>query len=296
MDIIGSDIQVEDGEYTRLHNLILEVLAQARFTASEFRVIIFLLRKTYGFGKKEDDLSLSQWEEGTNTDRTQVSRTLADLVEKNVIYRSHSPKPYCHRYGFNKYVENWDASIFERVESRKTRNLDQEVKENIDPVVKENTNLDQGVKEILTKRSNNKRKDTKEKTLVVPTHRKSKANPEEPTDGASREWFGALCWLVHGHKDYGLLTTEERTAIGRTAKAIRSSPNQYTLDDLRTWYRDIWSKEWPGKQRDKATIQPPTLKQIKTGIGRVRPVEDATFVETDSTPSVLDFAVKDIIA
>lgn len=290
MDIIGSEIQVEDGDFTRLHNLILDVLAQARFNATEFRIIILLLRKTYGFGKKEDDVSLSQWEDGTNTDRTQVSRSLTDLVEKNVIYRMDSPKPFCHRYGFNKYIENWDASLFDRADSHKSENLDSGVKKNIDPQVKEFENLDSGVKKILTHGSSNKRNNTKEINTSPPSHRKRKSEPT--IDSVSQEWFGALCWLVYGHKDFAMLSAEERIAIGKTVKSIRGSPANYSIDDLRAWYRDIWAREWPGKQKDKEAIQPPTLKQIKTGIGRIRKIVDSTFVDT--VPETLDFSVGEL--
>lgn len=285
MHVNGSDIQVEDGHFARLHNLILDVLSEARFTASEFRVILYLLRKTYGYQKKEDDLSLSQWEDGTNTDRTQVSRTLADLIEKNVIYRTNSPKKFCHRYGFNKYVETWDAAIFGRTEARNTKNIDQEVKINLDPKVKKVENLDPQVNEILTPRSNNKRKSTKERNNRSPSHRK------EPDDPESQEWFAALCWLVHGHRDYKLLDKEHRSAIGQTSKQIRASPNKYTLDDLRKWYRDIWAREWPGKQKDKDVVQPPTLKQIKMGIGRTRTSPEDSIVEPATDTAVLAFSV-----
>jgi len=289
VDINGCDIQVEHGKFAQVHNLILDTLAVARFTASEFRVILFLLRKTYGFGKKEDDLSLKQWATGTDTDKTQVSRTLADLVEKNVIYRSESPRPFCHRYGFNKYIENWSPSIFGRIEARKTRNLDPVVNKNVDPVVNESENLDPVVKEILTTGSNNKRKITKEINTTSRAHRKPTPKPQ--VDSVSQEWFGALCWLVNGHKDYGLLSNEEKIAIGKTAKAIRESKASYTLDDLRAWYRDIWAKEWPGKQRDSTAIQPPTLKQIKTGIGRVKPDLQNEFSAVTTSPSVIDISV-----
>lgn len=291
MHVNGSDIQVEDGKFVRLHNLILDVLSEARFTASEFRVILFLLRKTYGYGKKEDDLSLSQWEEGTNTDRTQVSRTLADLIDKKVIYRINSPRKFCHRYGFNKYVETWDAAIFGRTEVRVTKNLDPEVKINNDQEVNKPENLDPQVKEILTPKSSNKRKSTKENNTTFPPRQKSES---EPTDPVTQEWFSALCWLVHGHRDYKLLGKEDRLSIGRTSKQIRASPNCYTLDDLRAWYRDIWAREWPGKQKDTDTIQRPGLKQIKMGIGRMRATPGDSIAELATESETLDFSVGEL--
>ena len=95
------------------------------------------------------------------------------------------------------------------------------------------------------------------------------SSDEKPTS-ENQEWFGAMCWLVYGHKDYDLLSKTDKVSVGKTVKEIRASPNGYTIDDLRHWYRDKWSNEWPGKQPGKADIQRPSLKQIKTGIGQVK--------------------------
>ncbi len=100
--------------------------------------------------------------------------------------------------------------------------------------------------------------------------RKQKPEDSEPTSPDQKEWFGAICWLAYAHKDYDLLSKEEKLAIGKTVKEIRESPKMYTIDDLRAWYRDIWSNEWPGKQQGKSEVQRPSFKQIKSGIGRTK--------------------------
>lgn len=109
----GSDIQIENGEYSRIHNDILSALAVARFTGSEYRCLLFLLRKTYGWRKKEDDISLSQWADGTGTDKRQnVLRTLQGLVTKGVIYANGNGQNRTQTWGFNKYIEQWSADLF----------------------------------------------------------------------------------------------------------------------------------------------------------------------------------------
>lgn len=117
----GADLQVDDGNYTRIHYSILEVLAVARLSTGEYRAILFLLRKTYGFNKKDDEISLSQWAEGTNTSKGNISNVLDTLVTKNVVYRKPGSKKAHYIYGFNKYVETWDKSIFEKVQSQSKR-------------------------------------------------------------------------------------------------------------------------------------------------------------------------------
>lgn len=46
-----SDIQIENGNYTRIHNDILDILAKTRLSSLEFALVIFIFRKTYGYQK-----------------------------------------------------------------------------------------------------------------------------------------------------------------------------------------------------------------------------------------------------
>lgn len=109
-------IQIDDGEFTRLHNTILEKLALARLTASEYRCLMFLFRMTYGWQKKDDAISLSQWATGTGIDpekkRHNVLRTLQGLVSKGVIYTKPNGNNRPATWGFNKNFDSWDASLF----------------------------------------------------------------------------------------------------------------------------------------------------------------------------------------
>jgi len=98
--------------------------------------------------------------------------------------------------------------------------------------------------------------------------KQKKETAEQKEDPEQSKWFSALCWLVYGHQDYKLLSKTDCIAVGKTAKQLREL--NYTIDELREWYRDKWSIEWPGKQQGKAEIQKPSLKQIKTGIGQVK--------------------------
>lgn len=111
----GKEIQVEDGGFTRIHNAILEKLALTDLNGSEFRCLMFLFRKTYGYGKKEDKISLGQWSEGTGSKRQNIWRTLNSLVARKIIYFiDHGPKR-AQTWGFNKYMETWsnEQSVIE---------------------------------------------------------------------------------------------------------------------------------------------------------------------------------------
>lgn len=107
---MSSGIQVENGNFARIHNDISERLAYTDLNGSEFRCLWFLLRKTYGFQKKEDDISYSQFSEGTGLDRRNVMRSLEKMVQRGIIYRKENGNNRPQTWGFNKYFEQWDRT------------------------------------------------------------------------------------------------------------------------------------------------------------------------------------------
>jgi hypothetical protein len=107
-------------------------------------------------------------------------------------------------------------------------------------------------------------------TFDVGKKKKKKSNAGREKDPERDEWFNVVCWMVFAHQDRKLLNKEDFININNTINTIRDSTEQYTIDELKRWYKEIWSTEWPGKQRDSSKVQHPAFKDIKTGIGRVR--------------------------
>ena len=103
----GRDIQLENGGYTRIHNAILEALARMPLRGQQLRCVLFLLRKTYGYGRKEDKISLNQWAEGTGMKRQNVWRELHSLIQANVIHMESNGVKRPATWRFNKYIEQW---------------------------------------------------------------------------------------------------------------------------------------------------------------------------------------------
>lgn len=92
--------QKENG-YTSIANEILEHLAHPGINGSEYRIINVVLRKTYGFQKKKDMISLSQYQNATKMSRKQVVETIKDLVGKRILVKENNV------YKFNKNWEEW---------------------------------------------------------------------------------------------------------------------------------------------------------------------------------------------
>lgn len=69
--------------YTKIPNEIIAAMPQLK--DSEFRVLIFILRKTVGWGKTEDTISISQLVEGTGLSRRSVIYAVQNLHRCNKI-------------------------------------------------------------------------------------------------------------------------------------------------------------------------------------------------------------------
>lgn len=76
--------QIEDG-YTRLANEILEHIMKASLNGTQFRIVMAVWRYTYGFQRKEHDLSLTFLAKAIEASRGQVDRELTALIDRNII-------------------------------------------------------------------------------------------------------------------------------------------------------------------------------------------------------------------
>lgn len=97
--------QKENG-FTPIANEILEKIVNIHLLGSEFQVLFFIIRKTYGYHKKEDRISLTQFEKGTGLSRPTVVKTLKNLMSRNMIVKIYLPDEN-KGYSFVKDHEKW---------------------------------------------------------------------------------------------------------------------------------------------------------------------------------------------
>lgn len=98
--------QTEDG-YTRIANELLVAFSQFDASGSAWRVFMVILRKTYGFHKKEDRISLTQFGEMSKLSRMSVCRGINELLEKNAI--TVKRVGYINTYSIQKNYELWGS-------------------------------------------------------------------------------------------------------------------------------------------------------------------------------------------
>ena len=96
--------QCEDG-YTKVANELLDALCLIRIPGESMQIFLTILRKTYGYGKKEDRIALSQFVEATGVSKTHVLRAIDKLVDMNIVTKNG--KGYIVSYGINKIYQEW---------------------------------------------------------------------------------------------------------------------------------------------------------------------------------------------
>jgi phage replication O-like protein O len=96
--------QKENG-HIDIANEIAEVLAKTNFRPYESRTLWALWRKTWGWHKKEDEISLTQFQKLTGLERRHQRKALKTLTEKNIIIRRKDG--YIVTYGFQKDYALW---------------------------------------------------------------------------------------------------------------------------------------------------------------------------------------------
>lgn len=100
-----SNPQCEDG-YTPIANELLEALSRIRIPGESIQVFWVILRKTYGYRKKEDWIALSQFRE-TGIIKTHISRAITKLVDMKIVTKKGNGIKLTYR--INKKYQEWEA-------------------------------------------------------------------------------------------------------------------------------------------------------------------------------------------
>lgn len=108
--------QKENGN-TQIANEILEAMVACHLTGCEFSLIVFVMRRTYGFQKKTDWISYTQFEKALGLCRSTVYRTITSLVARRLLVASRQLGRTI--YGLNKDYSQWVVASRQLVAYRK---------------------------------------------------------------------------------------------------------------------------------------------------------------------------------
>jgi phage replication O-like protein O len=113
--------QTEKG-YTRIANEILEVLARTPLKGSEHALVMAVLRKTYGFQKKEDKISISQLQDMMGLSRRAVIYNLQNLEAKGILVVARSMDGDKNDVNLIRFNKNYDTWVVQRIAPQVERN------------------------------------------------------------------------------------------------------------------------------------------------------------------------------
>lgn len=111
----GAGPQVEDG-HIRIANELFDAILKFPFTLKQLNVVLAILRKTYGYSKKVDDVSASQIGGLCGISRNHVTETLNELAAMKVITKERGS--YGSLVGINKRYSEWEQ--IEKPKAKKT--------------------------------------------------------------------------------------------------------------------------------------------------------------------------------
>ena len=101
---------LDDG-YTRIANELLEAVMAADLTARQLKVVLAVIRKTYGFGKKFDRITNTQIAMMTGIHHTHVCKAKIEMIGMNIIVTNGQ------LIGVNKVISEWNFEVSQVSES-----------------------------------------------------------------------------------------------------------------------------------------------------------------------------------
>ena len=123
--------------FIKFSNSLCEALYKTDLNGSELRVALFIIRKTYGFNKPQERLSVSFISDNTNMPFSTVRRSLTRLIRMNIVFSHADGTNSVRMLGINPDCESWginnisDSEIYTADEAAKskdnTENITQEI-------------------------------------------------------------------------------------------------------------------------------------------------------------------------
>jgi len=98
--------QLEEG-YTKIANKILDHLIEHRIPGEAMQILLFIIRKTYGYNKKDDNIALSQISDATGIVKSHIGRNVEKLIEMDLIKVTQKGNGAIKNYAFNKNFDAW---------------------------------------------------------------------------------------------------------------------------------------------------------------------------------------------
>lgn len=138
--------QIENG-YTKIANEILDALCGIRISGEARQCLDVIIRKTYGFNKKEDAIALSQFSLLTKMSKASICRALLKLAKMNLII-DKNVNENGKMYLFNKDFSTWKPLTKKSIVDK---NVNWRLQKSKSSLTKKRNTKDNTTKETITK-------------------------------------------------------------------------------------------------------------------------------------------------
>ena len=92
-------------------NGVYQALIRADLSASEYKICLFVIDKTWGFNKRFDAISASQFQGATGLSERMIRKAIKALKDRRVLYYEPSERVNrgspINQYLFNKHYDTW---------------------------------------------------------------------------------------------------------------------------------------------------------------------------------------------
>ncbi|MDY0278881.1 MAG: replication protein [Acholeplasma sp.] len=127
--------QLENG-YTRIANEILETIPKIGLNGTQYNILLVVFRYTYGFQRKNHELSLNFIAEATNSHKVLIQREVAKLIKMNILIEVSAPTFNKGRIiGFNKNHNSWELTKQLTVNQKDNHTVNQLVNTTVNQLV-----------------------------------------------------------------------------------------------------------------------------------------------------------------
>ena len=103
-------VVIEMNGFTRIPNQLLDALIRSDLTSIQKSLCFYLIRRTYGWNRREDAISLSDFAAACGCSYSHASKRLKDLIRRNIIRRVKHQPGKITVYALEENISLWQTS------------------------------------------------------------------------------------------------------------------------------------------------------------------------------------------
>ncbi|KAB1061129.1 replication protein [Cronobacter sakazakii] len=202
-----------DDGYTRIANELLEAVMSADLTARQLKIVLAVIRKTYGFGKKLDRITNTQIAAMTGIHHTHVCTAKNEMIAMNILISSGN------QICVNKVVSEWNSCI-----SQLSETLAKSANKSLAKSANEHSPSQLNTKETITKEKKENKNTMSEQVQTACEKASKPANKYQEIDQAFESVFWSAGMVKKGKQK---AISAFRSQFQEWRKESRGTPEQF---------------------------------------------------------------------